>query len=51
LQKLIDKYPVSIEFEEYMSKAGKNKEKNLEAVRTCIMTPRKIDDKKYMVKS
>jgi len=50
LQKLINKYRVPEAFEEYMNKPGRNKEKELEAVRICIITPTKITSKKYMAK-
>lgn len=39
LQKLIDKYRVPLGFDEYMGKPGRNKEKELKAVRICIITP------------
>lgn len=42
LQKLIDKYRVPLEFDQYMMKIGANKEKELRAVRICMITPKKI---------
>ncbi|MBS7632290.1 pyridoxamine 5'-phosphate oxidase family protein [Candidatus Bathyarchaeota archaeon] len=46
LQKLIDKYRVPTDFDEYMSKPGRDKEKELQAVRICIITPEKITGRK-----
>jgi len=46
LQKLIDKYRVPERFDAYMSKPGRNREKELQAVRICIITPKKITGKK-----
>jgi len=50
LQKLIDKYRVSESFDAYMSKPGRDKEKELQAVRICIITPNKITTKKWTMK-
>jgi len=50
LQKLIDKYRVPESFDKYMSKPGRNKEKELKAVRICIITPKKITSKKWVTK-
>jgi nitroimidazol reductase NimA-like FMN-containing flavoprotein (pyridoxamine 5'-phosphate oxidase superfamily) len=50
LQKLIDKYRVSETFDEYMNKPGRNREKELEAVRICLITPKKITGRKYALK-
>jgi nitroimidazol reductase NimA-like FMN-containing flavoprotein (pyridoxamine 5'-phosphate oxidase superfamily) len=50
LQRLIDKYRVPLGFEEYMSKPGRNREKELSAVRICIMTPKKITSRKMVPK-
>ena len=50
LQKLIDKYRVPETFDKYMSKPGKNREKELKAVRICVITPRKITGRKLMPK-
>jgi len=49
LQKLIDKYRVPENFDQYMSKPGKNREKELAAVRICIITPKKITGRKMMI--
>ena len=46
LQKLIDKYRVPEDFDRYMSKPGRNREKELKTVRICIITPRKITGRK-----
>jgi len=51
LQRLIDKYRVPENFDKYMSKPGRNREKELEAVRICIITPKKITGKKFVTKS
>jgi len=48
LQKLIDKYRVPASFDEYMSRPGRNREKELEAVRICVITPKKITGKKFV---
>jgi hypothetical protein len=50
LQKLIDKYRVPESFDNYMSKPERNREKELEAVRICIITPKKITGKKWVMK-
>lgn len=50
LQKLINKYRIPENFDEYMSKPGRNREKELEAVRICVITPKKITGKKFTLK-
>jgi nitroimidazol reductase NimA-like FMN-containing flavoprotein (pyridoxamine 5'-phosphate oxidase superfamily) len=50
LQKLIDKYRVPESFDTYMSKPGRNREKELQAVRICIITPKKITGRKWAMK-
>jgi hypothetical protein len=50
LQRLIDKYRVPLDFDEYMSKPGKNREKELKAVRICIITPKNITGRKLVPK-
>jgi nitroimidazol reductase NimA-like FMN-containing flavoprotein (pyridoxamine 5'-phosphate oxidase superfamily) len=50
LQKLINKYRVPESFDKYMSKPGRNREKELEAVRICIITPKKITGRKLTTK-
>jgi nitroimidazol reductase NimA-like FMN-containing flavoprotein (pyridoxamine 5'-phosphate oxidase superfamily) len=50
LQKLIDKYRVPESFDSYMSKPGRNREKEMEAVRICIITPKKITGRKWIMK-
>jgi nitroimidazol reductase NimA-like FMN-containing flavoprotein (pyridoxamine 5'-phosphate oxidase superfamily) len=50
LQKLIDKYRVPESFDAYMSKPGRNREKEMEAVRICIITPKKITGRKWVMK-
>jgi nitroimidazol reductase NimA-like FMN-containing flavoprotein (pyridoxamine 5'-phosphate oxidase superfamily) len=49
LQRLIDKYRVPESFDTYMSKPGRNREKELEAVRICIITLKKITGKKWVM--
>jgi len=51
LQRLINKYRVPESFDTYMSKPGRNREKELQAVRICIITPNKITSKKWTMKS
>jgi nitroimidazol reductase NimA-like FMN-containing flavoprotein (pyridoxamine 5'-phosphate oxidase superfamily) len=48
LQKLIDKYRVPESFDSYMSKPEGNREKELEAVRICLITPKKVTGKKWI---
>jgi len=50
LQQLINKYRVPETFDKYMSKPGKNREKELKAVRICVITPKKITGRKLMPK-
>lgn len=50
LQKLIDKYRVPEPFEKYMSKPGRNVEKELREVCICLITPTKITGKRYVKK-
>jgi len=50
LQKLIDKYRVPESFDKYMSKPGRNREKEFAAVRICVITPEKITGRKYVAK-
>jgi hypothetical protein len=50
LQKLIDKYRIPESFDTYMSKPGRNREKELKAVRICIITPKKTTGKKWIMK-
>jgi nitroimidazol reductase NimA-like FMN-containing flavoprotein (pyridoxamine 5'-phosphate oxidase superfamily) len=51
LQKLIDKYRIHEAFDEYMSKPGRNREKEMAAVRICVITPTKVTGKKFIAKS
>ncbi len=50
LQKLIDKYRAPLDFDEYMNKAGRNREKELKAVRVCTITPVKTTGRKLVPK-
>ena len=42
LQKLIDKYRVPVGFDEYMSRPGRDLEKEMSIVRVCIIRPKEI---------
>jgi predicted FMN-binding regulatory protein PaiB len=48
LQKFIDKYRVPLTFDEYMSKPGRNREKELKAVRICLITPRRVTGRRFV---
>jgi hypothetical protein len=48
LQALIDKYRVPQTFDAYMNKPGRNREKEMEAVRICIIKPTKITGRKFV---
>ena len=50
LQKLIDKYRVPLNFEEYMRKPGRNRDSELKAARICLITPTKITGRKLLPK-
>jgi len=50
LKKLVDKYLAPESFDKYMSKPERNKEKELEAVRICVIKPKKITGKKWVMK-
>jgi nitroimidazol reductase NimA-like FMN-containing flavoprotein (pyridoxamine 5'-phosphate oxidase superfamily) len=50
LQKLIDKYRVPESFDDYMNKPGRNREKELSAVRICVITPTKVTGRKLVPK-
>ncbi|MEM3702988.1 MAG: pyridoxamine 5'-phosphate oxidase family protein [Candidatus Bathyarchaeia archaeon] len=49
LQRLINKYRVPENFDAYMSKPGRNRDRELEAVRICIITPTKITSRKWVM--
>jgi len=49
LQKLIDKYRVPESFDTYMSKPGRDREKELQVVRICIITSKKIAGRKFVM--
>lgn len=51
LQKIIDKYRVPVGFEEYIRRPGRQKEREIKAVRICVMTIRKITGRKVARKS
>ena len=48
LQKLIDKYRVPLSFDEYMTKPGRNREKELKAVRICVITPQRVTGRRFV---
>jgi len=50
LQKLIDKYRVPEDFDKYMSKPGRNREKEIGAVRICVITPKNVTGRKFVMK-
>lgn len=50
LQKLIDKYRVPLNFDEYMRRPGRNRESELKAARICLITPTKITGRKLLPK-
>jgi nitroimidazol reductase NimA-like FMN-containing flavoprotein (pyridoxamine 5'-phosphate oxidase superfamily) len=47
LQALIDKYRVPAPFEAYMSKPGRNRDKELATVRICVITPAKMTGRRF----
>jgi nitroimidazol reductase NimA-like FMN-containing flavoprotein (pyridoxamine 5'-phosphate oxidase superfamily) len=50
LQKLIDKYRPPESFDAYMSKPGRDREKELQAARICVITSKKITGRKLVMK-
>jgi hypothetical protein len=48
LQKLINKYRVPVSFNEYMSRGNRNIKDELENVRICLITPKKITGRKVV---
>ena len=51
LQKLIDKYRVPVSFDEYMRRPSRDREKEMEAVSICVITPKKTTGRKRMRKN
>ncbi|MCS7116879.1 MAG: pyridoxamine 5'-phosphate oxidase family protein, partial [Nitrososphaerales archaeon] len=51
LQKLIDKYRVPTPFKDYMSRPGRDVEKELRSVRIVLITPKRISGKKIVRKN
>jgi nitroimidazol reductase NimA-like FMN-containing flavoprotein (pyridoxamine 5'-phosphate oxidase superfamily) len=49
LQYLIDKYRVPVGFDEYISRPGRSREKEMAVVRVCVITPREITSRKMVV--
>ncbi len=48
LQSLINKYRVPVGFEEYISRPGRSREKEMAVVRVCVITPEEITSRKMM---
>lgn len=48
LQKLIDKYRIPQDFDTYMKKPGRDREKEMKAVRICVIRPTKMTGKKFL---
>ena len=48
LQSLIDKYRVPVGFDEYVSRPGRSREKEMAVVRVCVITPREITSRKMV---
>ena len=48
LQSLINKYRVPVGFEEYISRPGRSREKEMAVVRVCVITPKEITSRKMM---
>ncbi len=48
LQSLINKYRVPVGFEEYISRPGRSREKEMAVVRVCGITPQEITSRKMM---
>lgn len=48
LQKLIDKYRIAVGFDEYMNRPGRDKKSELEAVRICTITVKKMTGRKLV---
>ena len=46
LQSLINKYRVPVGFEEYISRPGRSREKEMAVVRVCVITPKEITSRK-----
>jgi nitroimidazol reductase NimA-like FMN-containing flavoprotein (pyridoxamine 5'-phosphate oxidase superfamily) len=48
LQSLINKYRVPAGFDEYISRPGRSREKEMAVVRVCVITPMEITSRKMM---
>ena len=48
LQSLINKYRVPIGFDEYISRPGRSREKEMAVVRVCVITPREVTSRKMV---
>jgi nitroimidazol reductase NimA-like FMN-containing flavoprotein (pyridoxamine 5'-phosphate oxidase superfamily) len=51
LQKLIDKYRVPVEFEDYIKRPGRDREKELKNVKIIVITLRKVTGRKLVRKN
>jgi nitroimidazol reductase NimA-like FMN-containing flavoprotein (pyridoxamine 5'-phosphate oxidase superfamily) len=48
LKRLIDKYRVPVDFDEYIGRPGRSREKEMAVVRVCVITPREITSRKMV---
>jgi hypothetical protein len=48
LQSLINKYRVPVGFDEYISRPGRSREKEMAVVRVCVITPREVTSRKMV---
>jgi nitroimidazol reductase NimA-like FMN-containing flavoprotein (pyridoxamine 5'-phosphate oxidase superfamily) len=48
LQKLIDKYRIAQDFDEYMKKPGRDREKELNEVRICVIKPAEVTGRRFV---
>jgi nitroimidazol reductase NimA-like FMN-containing flavoprotein (pyridoxamine 5'-phosphate oxidase superfamily) len=48
LQNLINKYRVPVDFDEYISRPGRSREKEMAVVRVCVITPMEITSRKMI---
>ena len=48
LQSLINKYRVPVGFDEYISRPGRSREKEMAVIRVCVITPKEITSRKMI---
>jgi nitroimidazol reductase NimA-like FMN-containing flavoprotein (pyridoxamine 5'-phosphate oxidase superfamily) len=48
LQSLINKYRVPVGFDDYISRPGRSREKEMAVVRICVITPKEITSRKMV---